>query len=377
MRVSDLEQRLTAWSHGRQRLGRGGSGVGTMLAVLGGVYATQPTAILSLAARVAGLTADDYRRLDSERAAVRMPAMRLSSHLVRSDSADWILAATRRPRDALAWLWRGIGLTDDAYARAREAIVEVAHEPVTVAAIRSALGPRAEGLLGSHPQAATYLVRAIRTEGRLVAIAPPSLRSNAFAYVATDRWLGRPLDEVEPAAALAQLAETYLAAFGPARVEDFRWWSGATAERAQRAVGSVDTADLGGGLLVRRSDRAAFEAVEPIDAGTVDLLPLWDMYTMGYAPDGRNRLVRDADRGRAYDRSGNGLGLVLAGGVATATWGLRFAGRTMEVDLDPFGTPSTGLRRAVEARLGEAAELLGAAGLRIVDGPPRGPGGPG
>jgi hypothetical protein len=68
---------------------------------------------------------------------------------------------------------------------------------------------------------------------------------------------------------------------------------------------------------------------------------------------------------------------VLAGGVATAAWGLRFAGRTMEVDLDPFGTPSTGLRRAVEARLGEAAELLGAAGLRIVDGPPRGPGGPG
>ena len=375
--MSGLEQRLTAWSHRRQRLGRAGADVGTVLAELGGVYATQPTAILSLAARVAGLAADEYRRLDLERAAIRMPAMRLSSHLVPVGAAAGILAATRRPREALAWLWRGIGLTDDEYARATAAILDVAHEPVTVGAIRAALGPRADRLLGSHPQAATYLVRAIRTEGRLVAIAPPSLRSNAFAYVATDHWLGRPLDEVEPAAALAQLAETYLAAFCPARVEDFRWWSGVSAERAQRAVGSVDTADLGGGLLVRRSDRLAFEAVEPIDPGTVDLLPLWDMYTMGYAPDGRSRLVRDTDRGRAYDRSGNGLGLVLAGGVATATWGLRFAGRTMEVDLDPFGTPSTGLRRAVEARLGEAAGLLGAAGLRIVDGPPRGPGGPG
>ncbi len=375
--MADLEQRLTAWSHGRQRLGRTAPDAGSVLAELGGVYATQPTAILSLAARLGGFAPDDYRRLDLDRTAVRLPAMRLSSHLVRSDAAAWILAATRRPRETLAWLWRGIGLTDGEYAQATAAILDVAHEPVTVGGIRTALGPQAARLLGTHPQAATLLVRAIRTEGLLVAIAPPSLRANAFAYVATADWLGRPLDEVEPEVALTRLAETYLAAFGPARVEDFRWWAGVLAERAQAAVRAIATDDLGDGLLLRRADRAAFAGVAPLDPGTVDLLPLWDMYTMGYAPDGRTRLVGDADRGRAYDRSGNGLGLVLAGGVAAATWGLRFTGRTMEVDLDPFGTPSKGLRRAIEARLGEAAQLLGAADLRIVDGPPRGPGGPG
>jgi hypothetical protein len=34
------------------------------------------------------------------------------------------------------------------------------------------------------------------------------------------------------------------------------------------------------------------------------------------------------------------------------------------------------LRRAIEARLGEAGTLLGAADLAIVEGPLRGPGGP-
>lgn len=371
-----LEDRVRAWSYRRQRLGRGAVDVPSALGEVIAVYASQPTAILGLAARVAGLRVEDYRSVDTDRSAVRLPAMRSSGHLVPTASVDRIVAATRRPGEQLAWMWRGIGLTAAEYAAATRAIVAAADEPFTVARLRTRLAPETVALLDRHPQAATLLVRALRSEGRLVALAPDSLRSNAFAYVSTVAWLGAPLASIDPDEALAWLAGEYLRAFGPARVDDFRWWAGTTAERARAALAQQSTVELTGGLLLRTEDLDPFEHAEPLDRAAVDLIPLWDMYTMGYASDGRARIVDPEHRERAYDGSGNGLGLVLVGGRAVAAWGLRFAGGQMEVDLDAFERLGSGLRRAIEARLGEAGTLLGAANLAIVEGPLRGPGGP-
>ena len=221
------------------------------------------------------------------------------------------------------------------------------------------------------------LVRSLRAEGALVALAPSSLRSNAFAYVAVEAWLGGPLEPVDPDDALAWLAGEYLRAFGPARVADFRWWAGTTAERAQAAVGRHATVDLGAGLLLPIEDRDAFATTAPLDADTLALLPLWDMYTMGYAPDGRDRFVRPEDRARAYDGSGNGYGLVLSGGLAVAAWGLRFVGRRMEIDLDPFIPLDLDRRATIVGRFEALGALLDAADVVVADGRPRGPGGPG
>lgn len=370
-------ERLRAWSYRRQLLGRAGHDIGSVLSAITAVYATQPTALLSLAARMPGLLASDYAHLDADRSAVRLPAMRLSSHLVPTVDAARIVAATRRPRETMAWLWRGIGLTDEEYELVTAAILEAATEPITTTELRRRLTGQAASLIGRHPQAPTLLVRAIRSEGLLAAIAPTSVRSNAFAYVAIDAWLGAPLERVDADDALAWLAAEYLRAFGPAREEDFRWWSGSTPERARRAVSAVAAVDIGGGLLLPAGDRDAFEAVAPIPGTSVDLLPLWDMYTMGFAPDGRERLVRSEHRSRAYDGSGNGYGLVLHDGVAVAAWGLRVPGRRMEVDLDVFERPTPHLRRAIDERLAELATLFGVDDIAVVEGDLRGPGGPG
>ena len=99
---------------------------------------------------------------------------------------------------------------------------------------------------------------------------------------------------------------------------------------------------------------------------------------MGYAPDGRDRFVRPEDRARAYDGSGNGYGLVLSGGLAVAAWGLRFVGRRMEVDLDPFVPLDAGSsgddRRSLRSRSAHCSTRRTSS---IADGRPRGPGGPG
>ncbi len=308
------------------------------------IYSTQPSAILSLAARAEALKKEDYRQFDGDRSAIRLPAMRLSGHLVPTASAERVFAACRRPLEPLAWMWRGIGLTDAEYAAVRAGILAVADEPFTVSRLRARLTPNVQALVGRDPQAATLLVRALRSEGLLLALAPDGIRSNAYAYVSTVAWLGAPLATLDPDEALAWLAGEYLRAFGPARVDDFRWWAGTTPERARTALARLTTDELAPGLLLPSADRSAFEALEPLDGAAVDLLPLWDVYTMGYAPDGRDRIVRAEHLDRAYT-GGDGRGLVLRGGLAVAAWGLRFAGRRMEVRLDPFESPTPELRR--------------------------------
>lgn len=83
-----------------------------------------------------------------------------------------------------------------------------------------------------------------------------------------------------------------------------------------------------------RRQRLGRVAAEPFVADAIDLLPKWDPYTMGHAPEGRRRLVEDEKLCRAYTTgqagygatAGDGLPPVLRGGRAVATWLQRLAG---------------------------------------------------
>jgi hypothetical protein len=369
--VVSLDARIRAWSYHRQRLRQAAPDLGVALRDVIAVYSTQPRGILTLAARVSDLQADDFRRLDVDRSAVRLPAMRGSGHLIPTETAATIFAATRRSIESTSWIWREIGLSEAEYTRAKSAILDVARTPFSATELRRLVTGDAAALLARHPQAPTMVIRAMRAEGRLVAIAPVGLRSNAYVYVATDAWLGAPLDPVDPDRALAWLAGEYLRSFGPARIEDFRWWAGATPSRALAAIAAQPTIELDGGLLLLSGDRDDFDATEPLDPDDVALLSLWDVYTMAYAPDGRDRLVRPEHLDRAYT-GGDGRGLVLQSGLAVAAWGLRFAARRMEVRLDLFTAPTARLRTAIGERLARTAALLGAADVALSEGPMRG-----
>ncbi len=57
------------------------------------------------------------------------------------------------------------------------------------------------------------------------------------------------------------------------------------------ALSTVKTVELGDGYLLPAGDLEGFEAAEGLGAEAIDLLPKWDCYTMGYAPDTRQRFV--------------------------------------------------------------------------------------
>lgn len=365
----DLTVRLRAWSYRRQGLGRAAAEPEEALRDVVAVYSSHPTAPLALLCRCQTLDADGFADLERRRAVVRLPAMRQSVFLMPAATAPRIVAATRQPMERRAGALRYAGLDWDAYTRLKPRVLEIAREPVTAADLRAAL-ERGDPALGE-----ARLMTAVRTmtfEGLVLRLGT-SLRADSPRYVAADAWLGQPLVEADPEESLRWLAEAYLRGYGPARVEDFAWWSGVSRGRARAAFAGSGPVDVGGGLMLPADQEAAFSRVEPLDAEAIDLLPKWDAYTMGYAPDGRQRLVDDAHLGRAYSTaktggaggtSGDGLPLVLRGGRAVASWSHRFQGDQMLVTVAPFPA-ETLASAACEGACAEVGRLLGASAVAV------------
>jgi hypothetical protein len=329
--VVDVE-RLTAWTHARQRLGRAAPNGGTALKDVIGVYSAHPSAPLSLHARAAKLDAAAFRRL----AAVRLPAMRQSIHLLPRKTAHLAFRATPAPASDRAKRFRYFKLTDGRYEELRRQLLKAAREPRTQEELREATGAGAQELKGASAQ--------MTRDGELVRVAVGGLRSNELRYVAAE------IEDADPDEALAWLAGEYLRAFGPARVKDFTWWAGVGAKRAKAALAEHDTEELDDGLLILAKDMSAFEKTKPLK-GTVDLLPKWDCFQMGYAPDGRARFAHPDVLDRCYDFRGDGRPVILVDGQAAGTW------ERMEPEF--FDRATKKLREAVEQRLDDVRAFLG------------------
>ena len=358
--MSGIEEQARRWSYDRQRLGRRAPDAGAALRAVVGVYSSHPSAPLSLRAHASLFYHESFRRLDAARRALRLPAMRGSIHLLPRATVHLAFRAVPEPPSGLRQRLRYSGIPEGRYAGLREAVLAAATEPMTARELGRPLREKA-GYDGSP----TPVLSGMAREGVLLRVGAEGPRSNTLRYVAARSWLGGGLPYADADDALAWLAGEYLRAFGPARPEDFRWWAGVPKGRASAALEAVETVEPEDGYLLRAEDREAFESAEGPDPGAVNILPKWDCYTMGYAPDGRGRFVHPDVQGRVYTTAGDGLGVVLVGGKAAGAWEARFSGGTMEVRLDVFERPGAKLKGAIEAGFGEVAASLGARGVSL------------
>ena len=160
-------------------------------------------------------------------------------------------------------------------------------------------------------------------EGRAIRTRPRgSWTSTQFRWAALERWQPAVRTDLEPAAARAELARRWLAAFGPATVEDLRWWAGWTLGATRAALApskpprSISTARPASSCRMTPSPA---NAVEPWAA----LLPALDATTMGW----KQRDWYLAEHGPLlFDRNGNASPTVwwdgrIVGGWAQATGG--------------------------------------------------------
>jgi Winged helix DNA-binding domain len=340
------DEQLRAFTYARQDLNRAAPDAATALRDVIAVYSSHPSAPLSLYARAGRFSARSFRSLRT----VRLPAMRGSIHVLPADTGHLAFRAIPEPPARGARRLRNAGISQERYAKLRETLLAEAAEPRSARELRDAL---------DVGESLTPVLRAMTHEGVLVRVGAPGLRSNELRYVAAE------VPEVEEDDALAWLAAEYLRAFGPVRPEDFAWWAGVGKRKAAAALGAVQTDELGGGLLLRAEDRAELEAAQP-PRGTVDLLPKWDPLPMGYAPDGRDRFADPSIVARLYEDAGSGGGtsgdsrpIVLVDGAAAGTWGAQpgDAGQ-LRFEVDLFERPSPKLRKALDQRLAEVAQLL-------------------
>jgi hypothetical protein len=347
----DLVDRMRAWSYARQRIGDPARTVEEALGAVVGVYSTHPTAPLALWVRTRSFSAATYRQLDRDRRGLRVPGMRRTIFLVpRRDAARIFTAVRASPAHALRPLQRD-GLSRQDYECHSERILSAAREPRPKRALEDATGL-------DGPRLGTVL-RCLRYEGRLLTLAGGSLLMSPHRYVATSAWAPEGLEVDDRTGSLAWLAGEYLHAYGPARVTDFAWWAGVPRGSAGRALERHDTVDVGGGLLLRARDEASFAAVRRL-RNAVALLPKWDSYTMGHAPDGRQRLVHPGAQDRVYTPigvglSGDGNPVVLADGEAVATWTYSLKDGPA---VQPFERLGARTRSRVEEKLDAVVSLL-------------------
>ncbi len=356
--MSDLKNKLTYWSHHRQLLEKQGSNFEQVLNSIIGVYSAHPTAALSLYARIKSFEEKAFYNIDENRIAFRVPAMRQSVYWLPKNDAATIMDATLDAADSPTWEKRysqsGRKIPPENYEAWANSILKTTITPLTVKELK--------GNTSVPDDKLKFVLNRMAFEREILRVGAKSLRSNIISYVSTESWNGSNFKPIDVQKAQSRLAKKYLLAFGPARIKDFQWWAGITLTKARAAFSTIDTIDLGAGLLLLKEDQKAFENFKITQKDSIDILPQWDSYTMGYAPDGRERFVSSDNQHHIYGKlgatGGNGLGTILINGKAHGSWTSRFKGSRMEVSLNIFEKVGVKQKNDINKAFNQIALLL-------------------
>lgn len=364
--MSELLQKIRQWSHYCQLLGKRGTHASQVLQQIIGVYSAHPSGPLSLLARISGFTPADFHALDQHKLAYRIPVMRESAYLISHEQASQVFSATIPPETDPYWQKRysqsGRLIPADNYASWKQSILQaIATEPLPIDAVQKACPQIPADIMKP-------LLNRMAYEGYLLRVGASGLRSNSIMYVSAAAWSGGEFTRVPTQEALVWLAAQYLSAFGPARVKDFQWWAGISAAKAKEAIAAHPTVEVEKGLLLPRHLLPAFEKYKAPNADQIDILPQWDTYTMGYAPDGRTRFVSPDKQVYLYGKlgatGGNGVETILVNGLAHGTWRTKISGSKMHLQLNLFEKPGPQLAAELQKQFAQIAQFLS---LKISD----------
>lgn len=336
-----------------------------------GVHSSDPvTPFLGLRARTAAGPGDVEHLLYDQRRLARVLAMRRTLFVVDAADVPLLQAAAAAglvdgERRRTARMLADAGITEDPdgwladvteaalgalRARGEATAVELAADvPELRERIPVGKGRRWEGSIG----VSTRVLFLLGTQGRIVRGRPRgSWTSTQWRWAPLAPWLGTDIDTMEPGRAHVALARRWLSAFGPALVDDLRWWSGWTLGRTRTALAEVAPieVDLGGvtGLLAPGDDGPEGEP-EP----RVALLPALDSTVMGW----KHRDWYLGPHGPAlFDRNGNAGPTVWWRGRVVGGWAQRADGEITVRLLEDVGADA---REAVAAEQEALAAWLG------------------
>lgn len=359
------------------------SGAGSVSRVTGGLiglHATDPaTPYLSLWARCRAFSTGDLDRvLYEKRSAVKHLAMRRTLWVVNSEDVGLVQSAAsgqvaETERRRLITDLHKAGLTTDAESWLDQACAAVVrhlaeHGPASSTELRNALpeltgsydpapGKRWGGAVPVAPRVLTVLsargdIMRGPNDGGWTASRP--------RWSAAADWLAQSGEPMPEAAARAELIRRWLQTFGPATVNDIKWWFGTTLTAVRAALATIGAVEveLHGGAGYALADDLG---VEPDVAPWGALLPGLDPTTMGWSE--RDWYLGE-HRGQVFDSNGN------AG--PTAWWNGRVVGgwcqdpadkQDARVHLQLLEDPGSEARQTLQQRADQLTEWLN--GVRI------------
>jgi hypothetical protein len=153
--------------------------------------------------------------------------------------------------------------------------------------------------------------------------------------------------------ALATLALRYFTSHGPARVQDFMWWSGLTTKEAKAGLAAAAQ------LEHERIDGQEYYFAQSLPPGPIEsqgafLLPPFDEFLVGYRD---RRASLDAHYSALVVPGGNGIfnPVIVIGGRVVGTWKRTLKKDSVVLTFSPF----TALREAQRSAITAAAEDYG------------------
>ena len=341
------------------------------------LHSTDPaSAVLAAVVRTPGATPEDVvRALYDDRDLVRVLAMRRTMFVVPHDlvpvvtvTADRVARDERRKMHALL-VASGVSDRPEAWARdAEQVLLDVLTERGTasakeLAAADERLATRVSLSVGTRYETtqtvATRLLIVLSAEGRVLRARPAGgWASTQFTWTTAAGW--RDLDpDPDQAEAAARLARLWLHAYGPARLDDLRWWTGWTVRRTRDALAALDTVDV---VLEDGSPGVRLAADDDPPGPTepwVALLPAFDPAAMAWSH--RDHVLGE-HRAQVHDRNGNAGPTIWADGRVVGGWAQRADGEVVtELFEDVGGEAAT----AVEERAAALTALLGDVRLTV------------
>ncbi|MCV7098773.1 winged helix DNA-binding domain-containing protein [Mycobacterium kubicae] len=341
-----------------------------------GLHATDAaTPYLSLWARAPGFVVTDLDdELYQKRSLIRHLAMRRTLWIIAADDLPVVQAAASarvadNERRRLIADAQKAGVAEDGQGwldRASAAVLRHlnAHGPASATELRTALpelagsydpapGKRWGGEVPIAPRVLTVL-----SAGGDIVRGPNDggWTTSRPRWSATAAWLPQRGEPWPEATARAELTRQWLRAFGPATVDDLKWWQGTTQAAVRAALADIGAVqvDLHGSPGYALPDDLEPEPEAPPWCA---LLPSLDPTTMGWYE--RDWYLGE-HRGKLFDRNGN------AG--ATAWWNGRVVGgwyqdANARVQLLLLEDPGRSGRQALERRARELTSWLD--GVRI------------
>jgi hypothetical protein len=314
------------------------------------------SAELSAAVRLDGLARGAVATaLWEERTLIKTWAQRGTLHLVRADELPLYVAALSNRRFDLdgPWLtYHGLVAADvpalvEAVGRALDGR-QLTREELGQEVVRLLGDAKFEELLRSGWGA---VLKPVAFQGQLC-FGPSD--GNRVTFVRPDQWIG-PFDLPDPVESLREVTRRFLAAYGPARVEEFaRWWG-----VAPKAVRGVLRAEHGFGEVEvdgRKAWTVGDGGGDDAGAGPVArLLPLFDPYTVAVRRDGERPLT-GPEKDLVYRKAGWISPVLMVDGELAGVWDHTETRAGLEVDIRPFAP----LPEAVADLAAGEAERLGA-----------------